>query len=88
MKLTEKQKLDTTAQQKIRKLNRCPFCQRGETWKKKTIYHCQKMENITKVQNSYPQSQRINRVDLYSFNPCDGVDMFMCLVLGNEGRAI
>jgi len=28
MKLTEKQKLDTTAQQKIRKLNRCPFCQR------------------------------------------------------------
>jgi len=35
MKLTEKQKLDTTAQQKIRKLNRCPFCQRGETWKRK-----------------------------------------------------
>jgi len=40
MKLTEKQKLDPTAQQKIRKLNRCPFCQRGETWKKKTIYYC------------------------------------------------
>ena len=84
MKLTERQKLDATAQQKIRKLNRCPFCARGETWKGKTIYHCSKMENIATVQNSYPRSLRIDGTDLYSFNPCDGTDMLMCLVLGNE----
>jgi hypothetical protein len=42
------------------------------------------MENIATVQNSYPRSLRIDGTDLYSFNPCDGADMLMCLVLGNE----
>ena len=40
------------------------------------------------IDKAFRQCLGIDGTDLYSFNPCDGTDMLMCLVLGNEGRAI